>query len=102
MFDGLSFAASIAGLSSLADLVVAKGYKYIRSVKDCEEEVRKLIVEADVLCGVLTRLEKSLKDREDADEADLERESRLIESFRLTLANPSSHLSRTGNRLRPR
>ena len=89
MFDGLSFAASIAGLASLADIVVTKGYKYIRSVKDCEAEVRKLIVEADVLCGVLTRLEKSLKEREDAVEADLERESTLVENLGTGRANSS-------------
>ena len=89
MFDGLSFAASIAGLASLADIVVTKGYKYIRSVKDCEAEVRKLIVEADVLCGVLTRLEKSLKEREDAVEADLERESTLVENLGMGRANSS-------------
>ena len=85
MLDGLSFAASVAGLVSLADIVVTKGYKYVKSVKDCEEEVRNLIVEADVLCGVLTRLAKSLKENEDADEADLERELTLVKNPRLGL-----------------
>jgi hypothetical protein len=89
MFDGLSFAASVVGLVSLADIIVTKGYKYIRSVKDCEEEVRNLIVEADVLCGVLSRLARSLKEKEDADGADLERESNPIERFRLELAKSS-------------
>ena len=59
------------------------------SVKECEAEVRKLIVEADVLCGVLTRLEKSLKEREDAVEADLERESTLVENLGTGRANSS-------------
>ncbi|KAH8786249.1 hypothetical protein BGZ57DRAFT_818295, partial [Hyaloscypha finlandica] len=72
MLDGLSFVASIAGLVSLADLVVTKGYRYLKSVKNCEEDVRSLIVEADVLCGVLSRLAKSLQENAEGDEASLE------------------------------
>jgi len=73
MLDGLSFVASIAGLVSLAILCVTKGYRYLKSVKNCEEDVRSLIVEADVLCGVLSRLAKSLQENAEGDEASLER-----------------------------
>jgi len=90
MLDGFSFAVFVAGLASLADVVVAKGYKYIRTVEDCQGEVRKLFVEAEALCGVLRRLQKSLKEREDA-EADLECESTLVENSGTELANTSSY-----------
>ncbi len=75
MADPLSIAASIAGLVSLADVVVTKGYKYIKAVKECEQEVRSLIVNVDVLCGILKRLELlSEKRQEDEDEDEDENE----------------------------
>ena len=67
--DPLSLSLSIAGLATLAQTVVEKGYKYLRAVKDCEKDVRELLVETNVLCGVVDRLVKLAEDNED-DEGD--------------------------------
>ena len=56
MAEPLSFAASIVAISQLAGIVALKGHRYLKAVKDCSEDVRRLIVETDVLCGILTRL----------------------------------------------
>jgi hypothetical protein len=66
--DPVSFAASIAGLATLAGTVVSKGYQYLRAVKTCEEEVRKLIVETNVFCGIVGRLARFADDEEEEDE----------------------------------
>lgn len=63
MADPLSFVASIAAVSTLAGTVVTKGYRYIKAVKDCPEDVRRLIAEVNVLCGVLRRLTILLESR---------------------------------------
>ena len=63
--DGLTLAASIAGLVSVAQVVVEKGYRYLKAVKNCEEEVRKLIVETNVFCGIIERLARFAEDEED-------------------------------------
>ncbi|MCJ1432343.1 hypothetical protein MMC27_001699 [Xylographa pallens] len=63
--DPLSLSVSIAGLATLAQTVVEKGYKYLRAVKDCGKDVRELMVETNVLCGVIDRLAKLAKDNED-------------------------------------
>ncbi|KAL8645361.1 MAG: hypothetical protein Q9210_006746, partial [Variospora velana] len=52
----LSFVASIVAVSTLAGNVVTKGYRYLKAVKDCPEDVRRLIAEVNVLCGILSRL----------------------------------------------
>ena len=52
--DPVSFAASIAGIATLAESVVSKSYRYLRAVVNCEEDVRKLLLECDVLCGLLS------------------------------------------------
>ncbi|KAI9687050.1 MAG: hypothetical protein M1822_002460 [Bathelium mastoideum] len=56
MADGLSVAASIAGLVSLADVVVRRLYKYGSEVRGAREEVNKLIVEVSAFYGLLQSL----------------------------------------------
>ena len=70
--EPISFASSIAGLLSLLDLVATKGYKYVKAVKDCEEEVKQLVVELDVFGGVLQRLTELAKEEEEVDGCDAE------------------------------
>ncbi|KAL6712856.1 hypothetical protein ACLMJK_009568 [Lecanora helva] len=57
MADPLSFVASVIAVATLAETVATKGYQYIKAVKDCPNEVRSLIAEVNVLCGVLGRLQ---------------------------------------------
>jgi len=62
MADGLSVAASIAGLITIADTVVRRGYQYLKEVRDAEGSVGKLIAEVNNLVGVLHSL-KNIADR---------------------------------------
>ncbi|KAL8957361.1 MAG: hypothetical protein Q9193_005341 [Seirophora villosa] len=56
MADPISFVASVVAVSTLAGNVVTKGYRYIKAVKDCPDEVRRLMAEVNVLYGILNRL----------------------------------------------
>ena len=62
MAEPLSFVASLIGVASLAGTIVTKGYHYLRAVKHCSNEVRSLIVETNILCGILDRLVVLLQD----------------------------------------
>ncbi|KAL8792029.1 MAG: hypothetical protein Q9195_005370 [Heterodermia aff. obscurata] len=56
MADPLSFVASITAVATLAGTVATKGYQYLKAAKNCSEDVRSLMVEVNVLCGILERL----------------------------------------------
>jgi hypothetical protein len=56
MSDPLSVAASIAGLITIADVVVRKSYQYLRSLQNVEKPAKKLIDEVNVLYGILRSL----------------------------------------------
>ena len=56
MADGLSVAASIAGLVSLADIAVNRLYKYIKEAKNAEKEITALTAEITSLYGILNSL----------------------------------------------
>jgi hypothetical protein len=56
MADGLSIAASIAGLISIADIIVRRGYKYVKAVKEADKSVKALIDEVNSLSGILHSL----------------------------------------------
>jgi len=43
MSDHLSVAASIAGLITIADIVVRRGYCYLHDLKDVEKDAQKLL-----------------------------------------------------------
>jgi hypothetical protein len=72
MLDPFSLATGVAGLISLADVVATKGYRYVKAVKDCDEEVKQLMVELDLFGGVLRRLEKIVKEEEEIEAIDVE------------------------------
>jgi hypothetical protein len=71
MADGLSIAASIAGLVQIADIVVRRGYRYVRDVKDAEKSVGSLIDEVNKLSGVLHSL-RNVAERCEDDKLDFE------------------------------
>ena len=56
MAEPLSFVASVIAVASLAEKVVISGYSYLKAVRNCPDEVRNLMVETNVLCGILGRL----------------------------------------------
>ena len=64
MADIISLAASITALAGLAETVFIKGSKYVKAVKICGEEVRRLIIEINDFCGIISRLGQVLENEE--------------------------------------
>lgn len=62
MAEPLSFVASVVAVATLAETVVTKGYQYLKVVKESPQEVRSLMAEVNVLCGVLERLGKLVRE----------------------------------------
>ena len=56
MTDPLSISASVAGLMTIADIVIRNGYKYITAVRDSDKAVASLINEVNALSGTLHSL----------------------------------------------
>ena len=56
MAEPLSFVASVIAVAALAEKVVTSGYRYLKAVKNCPDEVRNLMAETNVLYGILGRL----------------------------------------------
>ena len=56
MADGLSVAASIAGLVSVTDIVVRRLHGYIKAAKNAEKEIAALTAEITSLYGILNSL----------------------------------------------
>ena len=56
MAEPVSLAASISGLALIAETVFVNGYKYLMAVRNCEQDVSRLIAECNALCGILGRL----------------------------------------------
>ncbi|KAL8708811.1 MAG: hypothetical protein Q9220_006372 [cf. Caloplaca sp. 1 TL-2023] len=57
MADPVSFAASVTAIASLAGTIVIKASAYLRAVKSCNNDVRRLFAEVSLLRGVLQSLE---------------------------------------------
>ena len=53
MADGLSVAASIAGLFTVAEAVTRKAYQYIKEAKNANKEISKLLSETTELFAIL-------------------------------------------------
>lgn len=53
MADGVSLAASIAGLCVVAEAVTRKSYQYIKEVKNANKEISKLLSETTELFAIL-------------------------------------------------
>ena len=51
--DPLSVAASVASLVTLAELIVSRGWEFLKGVKDAKTEVTQLVVEITALFEVL-------------------------------------------------
>jgi exonuclease VII small subunit len=66
MAEGLGVAASVAAPLTIADVVVRKGYKFIKNVKEAEESVTKL-VEVNNLSGALHSLNNIVERLEEDD-----------------------------------
>jgi hypothetical protein len=64
--SAIGAAASIIGIAQLVESIVSKGYKYLKAVKNCEEEVHKLMVEINVLSGILKYIALDDEDEEDS------------------------------------
>ncbi|KAH7346263.1 hypothetical protein BKA65DRAFT_273834 [Rhexocercosporidium sp. MPI-PUGE-AT-0058] len=56
MAEALGVAASVSGLITIADIVVRRGYAFIKEVREAEESVRKLFLEVNLLFGILHSL----------------------------------------------
>jgi len=61
MAEVLGVAASVAGLISLADIVVGRGYKFLRTIKNAEKTVKSLVHEVNVISGVLHSLSNTIQ-----------------------------------------
>lgn len=69
MAEPLSFVSSVIAVAALAEGVVTRGYRYLKAVKNCADEVRNLMAETNVLCGILGRLRVLLADNRSKSEA---------------------------------
>ena len=54
--DPLTISASVAGLVTLTELIVSRGYEFLKGVKNAKAEIKKLLVEITALFGVLQSL----------------------------------------------
>ena len=93
MADGLSVAASVAGLIQIADIVVRRGYRYIRDVKNAEKSVEQLIDEVNKLSRVLHSL-KNVAERCEDEKMEIEPTAQIhhIEACLKTLQIVDTHL----------
>lgn len=73
MADPLSISASVAGLITIADIVIRNGRKYIKAVKTADKTVVSLMKEINLLSGTLHSLQNVVEGLEDE-----------AESFRVT------------------
>jgi uncharacterized protein Yka (UPF0111/DUF47 family) len=86
MAEVLGVAASVAGLMTIADSIVRKGFKFIKNVKDAEKSVEKLVEGVNNLSGVLHSL-NNVVERLEEDEKNVDPSAQIhyIESCYKTL-----------------
>jgi hypothetical protein len=109
MAEVLGVAASVAGLITIAEAIVRKGFKFIKDMKDAEKSVGELVEEVNNLFGVLHSLNIVVERlEEDGRDIDPSTQIHYIESCYKTLkkiqdlfdeAMPATPLSR-GDRLK--
>ena len=63
--SAIGLTASVIGIAGLAETIVSKAIKYLKAVKGCEEEVRSLVIELNVLAGILELLAPDDDNRDD-------------------------------------
>ena len=92
MADALGVAASVAGLMTIADIIVRKGFKFIKDVKDAEKTVEKLVEEVNNLSGVLHSL-NNVVERLEEERQDIDPSTQIhyIESCYKTLMKIQGH-----------
>lgn len=96
MADVLGVAASIDGLTSLADIVVRKGYKFLREVKDTEKKVKKIVDEVNALSGFLHSLNNVVERlEEDGSIFDPTTQIHYVEACYQTLVTLQKHFEDT-------
>ena len=93
MADVLGVAASVAGLMTIADSIVRKGFKLIKDVKEAEKSVERLVEEVNNLSGVLHSL-NNVVERIEEDGWVIDPSTRIhyIESCYKTLKKIQDHL----------
>ncbi|ERF71769.1 hypothetical protein EPUS_01684 [Endocarpon pusillum Z07020] len=69
MADPLSISASVAGLITVADIVIRNGHKYIKAVKNADKTVVSLMREVNLLSGTLHSLRNVAEGLEDEAES---------------------------------
>ncbi|KAK0120227.1 hypothetical protein ONS95_011633 [Cadophora gregata] len=92
MAEALGVAARVAGLITIADIVVRRGYEFIKLVKDAGETVEKVICEVNWLLGMLHSLQNVARRLEgDARTLDPTMQIKWIEPCYQTLSKIQSH-----------
>jgi hypothetical protein len=87
MAEVIGVASSVSGLMTLADIVVRRGYKFIKDVREADETVRKIVDEVNNLSGVLHSLSNVVERLEEEDSRhDPSTQIHYIESCYQTLA----------------
>jgi len=105
--DPLSVSASIAGLITIADVIVRNGYKFLKQVKHSEKTVSTLISEVNHLSGTLYSL-RNVAQRFEMDTMAFEPATQIryidfcyqtLETIRITLenANPAGSKGSVGS-----
>ncbi|KAH6714163.1 hypothetical protein BKA61DRAFT_56426 [Leptodontidium sp. MPI-SDFR-AT-0119] len=95
MAEALGVAASISGLITIADIVVRRGYAFIKDVKDAGENVEKLVLEVNLLFGILHSLKIVVEQLEqDASNLDPTMQIHWIEPCYQTLLKIQTHLQK--------
>jgi hypothetical protein len=95
MADALGVAASVAGLMTIADSIVRKGFKILKDVKDAEKLVQKLLEEVNNLSGVLHSLNNIVERlEEEGANVDTSTQIHYIESCYKTLTKIQGHLDK--------
>ena len=86
MAEVLGVADSVKGLTTIADSIVRKGFRYLKDVKDAEKTVEKLVEEVNNLSGVLHSL-NNVVERLEEDDPDVDPATQIhyIESCYKTL-----------------
>ncbi|KAH9216159.1 hypothetical protein DL95DRAFT_297615, partial [Leptodontidium sp. 2 PMI_412] len=94
MAEVLGVAASVAGLITIADMVVGRGRAFIKDVKDAGETVEKLILEVTLLFGFLHSLRYVVDRLEAASNVDPKMQIHWIEPCYQTLLKIQGHLQK--------
>ncbi|KAH7410647.1 hypothetical protein BKA64DRAFT_358929 [Cadophora sp. MPI-SDFR-AT-0126] len=94
MAEALGVAASVSGLITLADIVVRRGYAFINNVNDAGETVQKLILEVNLLFGILHSLKVVVDRLEATSKRNPAQEMHWIEPCYQTLEKIRGHLQK--------